>query len=175
MTGVRMLGNRQGPVRSGVTLRRRGRLWVLLGADLATSSPLDVDAVEIQVALAIARRRSWTMRLVPLLTLTVWAFLVLLADIAFPDRPDPVNAMMTAYPCFVALVIVSRTTIVHRGLRQTDQRAASVVGARRLADTLERLVREGQQWPPGPSIWLFLVPIQHYLPARAARLREGAL
>jgi hypothetical protein len=82
---------------------------------------------------------------------------------------------VTIYLGFAAMVMASRTKIVHRGFRQTDERAASGVGARRLADTLERLVREGQQWPPGASIWLCLTPVQHFLPARAARLRDGAM
>ncbi len=141
------------------------RIHLVLAERVAMLSPADLDAI---VAHQLGRARSRACQVAMPVGVTVWVGLDLGLGWFAGKAATPFLIIFVSL--LGAMVAQTRCQVI--GARQADRHAAAVVGARALADALERCHRLGGIYPPGFSLWLFLTHPQYLLGRRLAVLRD---
>ncbi|EIV91698.1 hypothetical protein [Frankia sp. QA3] len=141
------------------------RVHLVLAEGVTVLSPAELDAV---VAHQLGRARSRVCQVRIPVGLMAWSGLAL----GFGRLAE--NWMAAALITLVSFLggFFAQTWCQIVGERQADRHAAAVVGARALADALERRHRLGGIYPPGFSLWLLLTYPQYLLDRRLAVLRD---
>jgi Zn-dependent protease with chaperone function len=162
---VRMLPARRGAFLGvGAYSIVPNRVHLVLAEGVTVLSPAELDAA-VAHQLGRARSRAWQATF--LVGLAVWAGLALSLGWLVGNRSNDVTITLLAF--LGAVFVQTYCRLV--GERQADRHAAAVIGARPLADALERRHRRGGIYPPGFSLWLLLTYPLHLSDDRLASLR----